>query len=316
MTITSFTSNIPNFVIYDMQGNQVDSTAAFEIAWSVHNQFGNAVRFRAEVQNMGTAMFVLAFEDSTPPGYVPFAEVNNGFEFSVSFNDANSNLKTYSTETNNFYYQPQGMGYQFFTRIDLTREEVRSIIKEGEPGTGWIDLTALTIDISSFVPDATFVGYINGWTNNTYQELKAAALINYGCIGEVIVIEALYNFDDNEVRIEVYLIPKDSISQTYQDSGNSGSGGSGSEEGGEISEMVIIDIGYTNAEGQPDDLMLISGEMGTFSGDFAMDTVNSTDEMVIFNTELDASLLNGATTFALLGIMYEDYFTYFPNFDV
>ncbi len=293
VTITSIASSIPGFVLKDMYEQVIEFGAdgSFEVDVQPYVQFGYAAMFVGGVDGMGTAMFILAFEDSIPQGYEPYGASNPDVFVSLSFND-----KTYSTDSNRFYFKDSG-NLSMYTRIDLTEADVRPLIYEGEPGTGWIDLTNITINVSNWLtPDYSFVGYVDGWTRENYQELKAGGLANYGEFGLVIALEARYSNgnSDYDRYIYIYLVLKDSVSQPCQDSGNPGQGGSGSESGAEC----VIDMYYNNFA---DSLSIYSD----FSGEFVLDEeLTDYETIVVFVATLDASVLNGASTFTLNWIEY------------
>ena len=186
-----------------------------------------------------------------------------------------------------------------YTRIDLIEADVYPLIYTDNNQAGWINLTNVTINISNWLtPDYEFVGYVDGRTRQTYQELKAGALVNHNDLGYVIKLEAQYSNGTSDRFVSILLVVKNAVSQTCQDSGNSGSGGesggSGSEEGGEC----VIDMYYNNFAGS---LSVYSD----FSGEFVLDEeLTDYETVVVFVATLDASVLNGASTFTLNGIEY------------
>lgn len=319
-TVDGISSTVTGFVIKNMHEQVLDATGSFVTDVQPHVQFGNAIMFVGGLEN-NWATFILAFNDSIPLDYNEnYSSENPGINISVSFNYGESGSKTYSTTTNKFYFQA-GYDATVYTRIDLTELDLYSSIRyetvttdTGNLTKGWLDFTAINIDVSTWLPGAGFIGYVDGWAREIYRDLKAAAFLNTNHFGLAIILEARYDCGDYERSLRIYFILKDSISQPCDEQGqNPGGGNSGSESEG---DMGVIDFYYNNFVGE---LSVFTDGQGNITGDFVVDSQNTdmANKKVTLVKDLDASILTGTgETFLLDGIEYNpEIFEYFEVFD-
>ena len=216
--ITSVVATGVDFELSDMDGNPLSSTN-FELAVTRHPIFGDSVMFVGSAAGMGSAQFVLAFNDSMPrwAGQTFNDTVPEGVEISFSLTDSNNVSKTYSTKTNNFYFDNSradyGGYYYAYTRIDFRRLDFETYDTNPNDGliTSWIDFDTFNFVFTGDFEGITFTNFVDGWDRSNYVELRGG-IVHHNDFGYVVSIEAICTY----YRFNIYLVFSDSIPMPYE----------------------------------------------------------------------------------------------------
>lgn len=206
--------------------------SSFALSVVSHYEFGDTVEFYIK-KGSDYYKFTVVFDDSFPTfdGINPYtkSKPDSLDKFSITFKDKNGNSHTYSTDTDNFYYNHfEGTvnnvyQYEMYARMDIETSDVTShLYKVGtsDEEAKFLDCEDITFKFADdgLFADATFETYMWYKNSNYYVHYSETRIVDEHLIsswGECLELTAKFTVgsgDDAETYIwTVYLIFKNSM---------------------------------------------------------------------------------------------------------